>query len=283
MPLTHAHEEKEVTPDLQRLYSEARAALDLPFVPTLFKLLAKHPQYLKPVWNDIREVAHSREYQASVKALEDFVRSQAVGSGWQFPSQQKVLLGQRFSQSDIDLLAGVASTFSRALVQMTLIARLLQRGYAGGQRGRVTEAKQAGAISRMVTLNVPNEREAGMRVWLIYMDIRRVTGVRSIPSLYRALTPFPGYLASTWLDSKKLLKDPLFRRATEESSRRAVALMTKIPVRDHRVLCRGLEPMAWREIEETVDTFARTLPQFMLVSRVWQRSFPSLGAMPQVA
>jgi hypothetical protein len=43
MAFTRAFEEHEVPPELKRIYAEARTSFDLPFVATLFKLLAASP------------------------------------------------------------------------------------------------------------------------------------------------------------------------------------------------------------------------------------------------
>jgi hypothetical protein len=124
-------------------------------------------------------------------------------------------------------------------------------------------------------VHVPNEREAGLRVWLIYSDIKKTTGARTVLSLYRALSPYPSYLASAWLDGKRLLDEPSFVTAREELNRRARALLTGLPVRDHRAILKDLSSTQWREIEEMVDGSAQLLPQFTLLTSVWQRSFPS--------
>jgi hypothetical protein len=131
----------------------------------------------------------------------------------------------------------------------------------------------------MVRVHVPNEREAGLRVWLIYSDIKKTTGAKSVMSLYRVLSPFPSYLASAWLDSKRLLVDPSFVAAREELNRRARALLAGMPVKDHHTLLKDLDPEQWRDIEETVDGFARLVPEFTLLTAVWQRSFPSASRL----
>jgi hypothetical protein len=56
-------------------------------------------------------------------------------------------------------------------------------------------------------------------------------------------------------------------------------LLNGLPVRDHRSMLKDLNPQQWREIEETVDGFARLLPQFVLLTAVWQRSFPSAARL----
>ena len=81
----------------------------------------------------------------------------------------------------------------------------------------------------MITLHVPSERDAGLRVWLIYADIRRTMKTKNVFSLYRALSPFPGYLASAWGDSKQVLADKSFQRACDGVSQRATALLRGIP------------------------------------------------------
>lgn len=272
MALTRAHEEHEVAPDLRKLYGEVRSAFDLPFVPTLFKLLAGAPDYLQLLWSDLGHVARSREFQNAAHALEELARSHVVHGGWRFSDGRRFLAGQKFSSDDLRAVAALPPIFSRNLAQMALFARLLQRGYAGGQRGRVSEARQAAALSRLLTLHVPNERDASLRVWLIYSDIKKTTGARSVLSMYRVLSPFPGYLASVWLDSKKVLGEASFLRSREEFNRRVSGLLVGLPVKDHHAASRAISPAQWRDIEETVDGFARLLPQFLLISLVWERS-----------
>lgn len=273
MALTRAFEEHEVPPELKRIYLEIRTGFDLPFVPTVFKLLAARPEYLKLVWSDLGQVARSKEFHVAARALEEFVRSLAIKGGWQFCDQEKVLAAQKFSLDDIQAMASLPPIFTRTLCQMAIFTRLMQRGYAGGQRGRVSEARLASALSRMLSLNVPNERDSGLRVWLIYSDIKKTTNARTVLSMFRLLSPFPGYLASVWLDSKKALADPSFLQARDSLAKRVTALLVGLPVKDHRGAGKALTTADWSEIEETVDGFARLLPQFALLSAVWQRSF----------
>jgi hypothetical protein len=275
MALNRAYEEHEVTPELRRMYANIRTAFDLPFVPTVLKLSAGMPQYLKVVWKDLESVVCSREFDSAARAVQEIAHSSAISGGWTFSDQPAILAADKFSNADIRVIGGIISLFARATAQVSLFARLMQRGYSGGQKGRVTRSKQVSALSQMVRLHVPNEREAALRVWLIYSDIKKTTGAKSVLSLYRVLSPFPGYLASAWLDSKRLLSDHSFTSAHEELNRRARALLAGLPVKDHRALLKDLGPAQWREIEETVDSFARLLPQFTLLTSVWQRSFPS--------
>jgi Halocarboxylic acid dehydrogenase DehI len=275
MALTRAYEENEVSPELRRIYAGIRADFDLPFVPTLFKVAAGIPEYLRLMWDDLEHVAGSREFHSASRALQEFAQVQLVTEGWRISDQRRVLAGQRFSSTDVEALGGIVSAFAKALPQMTLFARLMQLGYSGGQPGRVGSANHPSPISRMITFNIPNERDSGLRAWLIYADIKKTTGCRSVFSFFRALSPFPGYLASVWMDSKKLMKEPGFQRSREELAKRSRALLNGLPVRDHRKHGKNISPEEWREIEETVDGFVRLLPQFSLLVAAWQRSFSS--------
>ncbi len=279
MALTRAYEEHEVTPEIRRMYANIRAGFDLPFVPTIFKLAAGMPQYLKVVWKDLEGVAASREFDTAARALQEIAHSTAIRGGWTFSDQPAVLAADKFSNADIRVIGGIVGLFARATAQVSMFARLMQRGYGGGQKGRVTRLKQVTALAQMVRVHVPNEREAGLRVWLIYSDIKKATGAKNVLSLYRALSPFPSYLASAWLDSKRLLADSSFVTAQEELNRRTRALLNGMPVKDHRSLLKDFDPAQWREIEETVDGFARLLPQFVLLTSVWQRSFPNAARL----
>jgi len=276
MALTGAYEEHEISPELRRLYGNVRTSFDLPFVPTIFKLTAGIPEYFRKMWDDLGPVCRSKEFQAAARAFQELAHSTAVSGGWTFPDQSKVLAAEKFSNADMRVIGGMISLFHRAMAQGALFARLLQRGYSGGQRGRVSASKQVSALSQMVRIHVPNEREAGLRVWLIYSEFKKTTGAPVVPGLYRVLSPYPGYLASAWLDGKKLLQEASFVGAWEDLNRRARALLAGLPVKDHRALLKDLHPAKWREIEETVDCFARILPQFVLLTAVWERSFPGV-------
>ena len=274
MALSRALEEHELNSAHKRIYADIRSSLDLPFVPTMFKLSAGIPEYLRVMWSDLGAVARSREFQTACGALRELAHSLTVRGGWLFEDQHKLLLEQKFSTTDIHMMGGMSSTFAKAVPQMMLFARLMQRGYTGGQRGRVTSGKQAAALSRLVTLHVPPERDAGLRGWLLYSDIRRTTGARHVVSMFRVLSPFPGYLASVWMDSKKMLHDAAFRHASEDLARRARGLILGLPVKDHRAAAgKDISAAQWRDIEETVDNSTRLLPQFALLSSIWERSF----------
>ncbi|MGZ4877082.1 MAG: halocarboxylic acid dehydrogenase DehI family protein [Candidatus Angelobacter sp.] len=279
MALSRAYEEHEVTPEIRRMYASICCGFDLPFVPTVFKLSAGIPQYLKVLWKDLESVVCSREFETAARAYQEIAHSAAISGGWTFSDQPAVLAADKFSNDDIRVIGGMVGLFARATARMALFSRLMQRGYSGGQKGRVTRSKQVSAMAQMVRVHVPNEREAGLRVWLIYSDIKKTTGAKSVMSLYRALSPFPSYLASAWLDSKRLLADPSFISAREELNRRARALLAGMPVKDHRAILKDLNPAQWRDIEETVDGFARLLPQFTLLTAVWQRSFPTASRL----
>lgn len=277
MSLTRTYEEMEISADLSRIYVDVRASFDIPWVPTVFKLSAGVPPYLRTMWDDLGPVVRSREFQTTTRALDEFTRSLAVSDGWHFSSQERLLAAQKFSVADIEQLGGMISVFARSIPKLVLFSRLMQRGYSGGQKGKISQGKQASALARMITLNVPSEKEAGLRTWLLYSDIKKTLNTKTVGSMFRIISPYPGYLASVWTDSKKLLKQPNFIRAKDEVHRRALGLIDGLPVRDHRKLAKNLTPDQWRDIEEMVDNFARLLPQFALVSAVWQRSFPHGG------
>jgi hypothetical protein len=202
------------------------------------------------------------------------VRTTVITSGWRFSDQEKLLAAQRFTQGDVEIMGEVIAAFTRVVPRMTLFTRLLQRGYAGGQKGRINSTKQASALSQLISLHIPNERDASLRVWLIYSEVKRTLRSKTVPSMFRVLAPWPAYLASVWMDTKKLLNDPAAQRTRDEISKRAVGLLSGMPVRDHRAMARHLAPDDWRNIEETVDGFARNLPPLALAVATWHRSYP---------
>jgi len=272
MAFTRAWEEDDVSRDIKRIYTDARSALNLPYIPTLFKVLANHPEYLKAAWSDLAPVVRSKEFHSAALALEEYIYSLVVAGGWKFNEQRRELQDQRFSVEDTIFVADAVAIFAHGLPQILLLARLLQAGYAGGQSGRISHIKQSSMIAQALSIHVPNEREAGLRSWLIYNDIKKTTGSKSVLSVLRFISPYPGYIASVWLDWKKVLKNSAVLRAKEEVSRRGAGLVIGLPVSDHRSPGK-IKAEQWREIEETVDGFVRMLPLFSLVTAVWRKSF----------
>jgi hypothetical protein len=273
MLFNRLYEESEVSPEAAQIYGEIKAAFDLPYVPSLFKVLAGCPNYLRAAWKDLGPVAKSREFTTSANAMEEFIRSRAISGAWRLGEQERLLAGQKVSTADMPVLAGVVGVFARGLPRMTLFVRLLQRGFSGGQRGRITNGRQSPALSRLITVHVPGEKEAGLRTWLIYNDIKRTTGSPVVMDQFRVLTPFPGYLAAVWQDSKRVMAQPEFLRVRDEIARRSIGLTSGLPVRDHRELAKTIGPEQWRDIEATVDLCARQLPTLALLTWVWRRSF----------
>src|SRR5205823_7395434 len=136
------------------------------------------------------------------------------------------LQDQHFSREDTVFVADAVSIFAHGLPQILLLSRLMQCGYSGGQTGRTNYSKQSSMIAQALKIHIPNEREAGLRSWLIYNDIKKTMGTKSVLSVLRFISPYPGYLTSVWLDWKKTLKNPTVHRAQEEVGRRSAGLIT---------------------------------------------------------
>ncbi len=62
MSLLRALEVNELAPDVRPIYDEVRSAFDLPYVPTIFKAAAGNSTYLREMWDDLYEVACSKEF-----------------------------------------------------------------------------------------------------------------------------------------------------------------------------------------------------------------------------
>lgn len=273
MPLTRALEEHEVSPDIRRIYEDVRASFGLPYVPSMFKLLAGIPDYLTLMWSDLGPVVRSKEFQAAARALHELVSSMVVSNGWRFSDQAKTLASQKFSSTDIGNFAVIAGTIERAAVDLAIFTRLAQRGYSGGQKGKTSGTKPSLATSQLLTLHVPAENDAGLRTWLIYADIKRTLATKHVFSFFRVLSPFPAYLGSVWQESKKLLSQSAFLRGRDELTKRTVSLLVGLPVKDHRAQGKRISPEDWRSVEQLIDDAARLMPQMSLVASVWRKSF----------
>src|ERR1700760_3510105 len=107
MAFTRAYEENEVTPEIRRMYAGIRTGFDLPFVPTVLKLSAGVPQYLKIVWKDLESVVCSREFENAQRAFQEIGHSTAITGGWTFSDQPAILAADKFSNADIRVIGGI--------------------------------------------------------------------------------------------------------------------------------------------------------------------------------
>ncbi len=276
-------EREGVHPGSRRVLEEARAAMDLPFVPSVLEGLAGEPEYLKAAWADLKAVVWSREFHGASKALGEQIGLAALEGGWRFPDQQQLLAEQNLSGAELALFSGIAGTFARELPLSLLLARLLQCGYQGGQAGHSTERTGSAALSRLIEFHVPPPRSGGLRVWLIYTDIRRHTGIEQVPGVYRMMSIFPGYLASIWLETKRLLGEPGMASALDSVAQRSAGLVRGLPVENHRRAAGKLGTEHWRAVEQAVEGYVRTLPMFALMTAVWHRSFPPFARIANAA
>src|SRR5437868_8891385 len=112
MAFTRAWEETDVSRDVKRIFTDARAALNLPYLPTLFKVLANSPDYLKVAWSDLAPVVRSKEFHAASLALEEYIYSVVVAAGWRFNDQRRGLQGQKISTEDIIFIADALAIFA---------------------------------------------------------------------------------------------------------------------------------------------------------------------------
>src|SRR5258707_13106405 len=100
MAFPRAWEENDVSRDIKGIFMDARSALNLPYIPTLFKVLANSPDYLKLAWNDLAPVIRSKEFHAAGLALQEYIYSVVVAGGVGVNAQRRGLHDQRCSNED---------------------------------------------------------------------------------------------------------------------------------------------------------------------------------------
>ncbi len=68
----------------------------------------------------------------------------------------------------------------------------------------------------MATINFIEEADASGEVARVYEDIKRVFGLSSVPSLFKAMGHHPDYLASSWARIKAIMGPGKLERKTKE-------------------------------------------------------------------
>jgi len=107
----------------------------------------------------------------------------------------------------------------------------MQRGYSGGQKGRVTRLKQVSALAQMVRVHIPKRARSGLRVWLIYSDIKKTTGAKSVLSLVPRAFAISQLSASACSTATHCWPNPRFIKRSGRAEPPCRALLAGMPVR----------------------------------------------------
>jgi hypothetical protein len=217
--------EDEAGGSIAAAYARLRELLGVPFVPTVFRMLAVHEDYLAAV----------------------------VEAASATPAERRATYARR----GVELAAGVATELGPASVRAgedtAAIQAVIERYNVANSAGMLIVAALADGLQPARVLEAPLPDRAGRS---LQEDILVCHGGVTVPGLWRELAQgWPEVAERAWAEIRSLAQTPRFARGRDE----LVALASEaLPATAFPQA--GADP----ELERIVTWFARTIPTMVL-------------------
>ena len=208
------------------LYDDVRATFRAPIVNWIFRTtMANYPEFLRYAWSQVKPIFETRSFASFSIRYRDSVLS-AVEDG---PNQVPV-----YRRSDVDVspaefaeLRGQLATFDVVAPRLAMLFEVMDRGL------HVEPLGQQPATERASTAPFPDwlDADRGRAPTMLPFDdvpdeaadtVTAIQGFHGIdeglPSIYRCLAQWPGYLVRAWEDLEPVLDGDGFDEAVAEAT-----------------------------------------------------------------
>ena len=207
------------------LYDDVRATFRAPIVNWIFRTaMANYPEFLRYAWSQVKPVFETRAFAAFSIDYRDGVLS-AVDTG-----SAPVPVYRR---SDVDVppaefaeLRGQLATFDVVAPRLAVLFEVMDRGLHGEPVGQQPATDRAATAPFPDWLDADRGRPPTMtalaaldgEVAEIAAAIQRFHGLEAgLPSVYRCLAQWPGYLVRAWADLEPVLEGSGFDVAVDRA------------------------------------------------------------------
>ena len=219
------------------LYDDVRETFRAPIVNWIFRTtMANYPAFLRYAWSQVKPVFQTRAFASFSVTYRDAVLS-AVEEG---PGTVPV-----YRRSDVDVppaefdeLRAQLATFDVVAPRLAVLFELMDRGLHGKPVG------QDPAVGRAATAPFPDwlDADRGSEPTMVAAadldgavaesaaEIRQFHGLgEGLPSVYRCLAQWPGYLTRAWADLAGVLDGEGFDTAVDEANRLVAGHVDELP------------------------------------------------------
>jgi hypothetical protein len=267
-------QEQDAPPDIRAIYEEIRRLTGVPMVALIWRHLATLPGVLPDAWSSVAPVLRSGLLQETA---------------WQISADARIpqltpLTGTALTRLGVDTaargaIASVLEAYNRAnpvnmLCVYALFARLMRPdGQALAPDVVLWEAPPP--VGPLPPMFAPAEMEPRLRGKLESLaSPEAATGAPVIPSLYRHLVPWPGYI--DWLETavRPCLDDGAIGQAVTSirtsMAREAEELVVHVPP--------ALALQAHPAAKTALTRFSSLIPEMIVIGRLLHEAMPPQGA-----
>lgn len=268
--LSELHEQ-DAPADIRAIYGEIRRLTGVPMVALIWRHLATIPGALPNAWSSVAPVLRSGLLQETAWRITVDARLPALQ-----PPTRPRLSRMGIDDAARDAVVTVLDAYNRAnpvnmLCVNVLLARLMRPdGQALAPDVFLWDVPSPiGALPRMIA---PAEMPRELRATLEGLSgLEPGTGAPTIPSLYRHLVPWPGFI--DWLAAalRPCISDGSVGRAVvaiqNRMSREAEALVVHVPP--------ALALQAHPEAKTALTRFSSLIPEMIVIGRMLRETMPA--------
>lgn len=208
---------EDADPATGRIYDEIEAALRVPFVNFVFRVLANRPAFFHPAWARLAPIARSRAFEATADRLRERATLDAdPGAVDLAPAGQ-----------DLERIRAYSRTIHYVVPKLLLCATAFDLDAAGEEAtdaatGSGTDfadldALPPGMVEGATAIPMVDPAAAEGRLAALFQDIQATHGHPGVATYYRALAQWPELLDGLWQAVRPVVGSPAF-----EAGRRIV-------------------------------------------------------------
>ncbi|WP_222917489.1 halocarboxylic acid dehydrogenase DehI family protein [Natrinema sp. SYSU A 869] len=260
--------EQDATGWQRGMYEDVKTTLRAPIVNWFFRTLtANEPVFARYMWGQLKPLFQTRAFGDYTVSYRDTVLSALEDGSPDLP---------RYRRDDLDVrpaewreLRGQLATFDIVAPRLALTFAVCDRAMNDGP----LESDPDDAAS-MAPLPPWLDRDRGRSVTMIDDDgvpndlsdaidgIREFHGLEGgLPSIYRCLAQWPGYLDLAWTDLEPILESAAFERGCDDADAVVDAHLEKLPyvprLSPTALADQGFDKSTVEELQEFVRSFNR--------------------------
>lgn len=212
----------DAEPRVREIYDDIQTVLRVPFVNTLFRVMANDAEYLDRSWRYLRPIANSRSFEAATSKLRMTTRSRlhirAARSDWS-------------SLGDLDRAGAFTESIDYVLPKLMLIAMALD-GVPAAEEWDGGGEIPAGVAQGAEKVPMVPPKEEVQNLSRVFDDIRGHHGHPQVATYYRALGQWPDLLNRIWTDLRDHIGSEAYLDARSDLIEKAQALARTLPQGD---------------------------------------------------
>ncbi len=184
----------DIDGDLKAVYSDIQAALRVPFVNFVFRMLANFPAYFLPAWEMLAPRLRSLEFETAA----DRLRAAALGD-----IAVQVFDPARLGAADRQAIGDFTDSIHYVLPKLLLVATILDKQIESPTLLELVPTEQLETLDAGITdgtrlLSLVDPDVADQSVVAVFDDIRQCHGHPGVASYYRGLANYPSFLETIW-------------------------------------------------------------------------------------